>query len=296
MQLANNVSTGGVVVVRPDVLSSSNTGLLLNGHRLKTTNRDFITTGTAFLYMQNASDSLDVGTASVFFNGGDGFGSWLTNGGIAAGGFYQGYTSTTALASGAAASSYNPSGAHRIWLTGNAKVIFANPGTGATASHFNSMHNAGGFTTTLYSDVFVDDSLYLGSSGIAIASDGPTDAAKTRLLTTKGLGNNTSAQNASFSNVSVKWVDGQAAPTNWDNISWTNFPLLFSGTVFEVNRSTSSAPTLAFHNFLSVITSALDGLTGKFVNNTLPAGGPTLSFTSVSGFLNFSLSPGTSKP
>ena len=100
MQLANNVTTNAVVVVQPDVQVGGNTGLLLNGHRLKTANRDFITTGTAFLGMLNAADSLDVGTGSVFFSGGDGFTTAQIAGGLSRpADSYQGYLNTTTLAS-----------------------------------------------------------------------------------------------------------------------------------------------------------------------------------------------------
>jgi hypothetical protein len=294
MQLANNVTTGGVVIVRPDVLSSSNTGLLMNGHRLKTTNKDFITTGTAFLDMHSDSDSLDVGTANVYFNGGDGFTSALAAGAIAAGGFYQGYSNTTTLASGAAASSYNPSGTHRIWLSGNAPIIFANPGTGNSLSHFNSLHQPAGFTTKLYSDVFIDDSLYLGVTGTAMTSDQPAVLGQTRLVTTKGLSDNTTSTNAAFTNVAVKWVDGKPSPTNWDGISWSAFPSGFTGNMFEIARTAGpTATTFTSHGFNDPTSL---GINGTYVNNT---GTLSWTFTTSSGSAalgTFTLSAGQHKP
>ncbi len=291
MQLANNVTTSAVVVVRPDVLTSSNTGLYLNGHTLKTTNRDFITTGTAFLDMQTAGDSLDVGTANVFFNGGGATGA-LTTGGIAAGGFYQGYTNTTTLASGTAANSYSPSGTHRIWLTGNAKVIFANPGTGVGASHFNSLHQPAGFTTKLYSDVFIDDSLYLNVTGTAFTSDQPAVLGKTRLITTKGLSDNTLSNNASFTNVSLKFVDGQPSPSNWSGISWTAFPTGFTGNVFEIARTTGSSASVLDSHIFSTISF---GAGGEYINNT---GTLTWGFTNTTctAAANFTLTAGQKTP
>ena len=293
MQLANNVTTSAVVVVRPDVLTSSNTGLSLNGHTLKTTNHNFITTGTAFLDMHTVGDSLDVGTASVFFNGGDGFTSALSKGGIAAGGFYQGYVNTTTPASGAAASSYNPSGTHRLWLSGNAPIIFANPGTGNSLSHFNSLHQPAGFTTKLYSDVFIDDSLYLGVTGTAMTSDQPAVLGQTRLVTTKGLSNNTTSTNASFTNVSVKWVDGQASPTNWDGISWSAFPTGFTGNMFEIARTAGpTATTFTSH----VFNTTSFGTNGTYVDNT---GTLSWTFTSSTGSASlgtFTLTSGQHNP
>ncbi len=289
MQLANNVTTSAVVVVRPDVLTSSNTGLYLNGHTLKTTNKDFITTGTAFLDMQTTGDSLDVGTANVFFNGGAATGA-LTKGGIAAGGFYQGYTNTSTLALGASTASFQASGTHRVWLTGNASVVFANPGTSGSSSYFNSLHQPAGFTTKLYSDIVVGDTLYV-TSGSAFSSDQPTVLGQTRFLTAAGLADFQSG-NASFINVGLKFVDGQNAPSHFDHISWSQFPTGFTGNVFEIARLFPPSPTVFDSHIFNAISF---GTGGEYVNNT---GTQSWSFTNTTGTASsaFTLTSGQKTP
>jgi hypothetical protein len=289
MQLANNVTTSAVVVVRPDVLTGSNTGLYLNGHTLKTTNRNFITTGTAFLDMQSAGDSLDVGTASVFFNGG-GPTNALTNGGIAAGGFYQGYTSTSTLASGASTTSFQASGTNRVWLTGNAPVVFANPGTSGASSYFNSLHQPAGFTTKLYTDIVVGDTLYV-TSGSAFSSDQPNVLGQTRFLSAAGLADFTSS-NASFINVGLKFIDGQAAPAHFDHISFSQFPTGFTGNVFEIARLFGPASTVFDSHIFNAISF---GVGGEYVNNT---GTQSWSFTNTAGTASpsFTLTSGQKTP
>ena len=240
MSLSSNTSTNVLVV-------NNSTGLYLGGHVLTTNGHDFITQNNAFLAMVNAGDSLNVGTGNVFFNG-SGPASTLTMGGIAAGGFYQGYTSASILASGAAVNSYSPSGTHRLWLTHNAPIIFANPGTGSSLSHFNTLRNPSGYTSTLYSDVFVDDSIYFATSGTAIFNSNTlSSAATTRLITTKGLADNTISTGIEFGNVTLKFVDGQTAPTTFSNVQFTGFPL-FGGTAFEIAR-TSGSPITNMTNY-----------------------------------------------
>jgi hypothetical protein len=292
-QLSTNL-TANAIVVRNG--GAGVTGLSLNGHIVKTNNNNDFTEGTGgFLYMTNSADSLNVGTGNVFFNGSY-FANTLTAGGIAAGGFYQGYTNTTTPASGNDVNSYSPSGTHRLWLTQNAKIIFANPGTGSSLSHFNTLHNPSGYTSTLYSDVFVDDSIYFATSGTAIFNSNViSSAANTRLITTKGLADNTTSTGIEFNNVALSWVDGQAAPTHFDNVQWTGFPLLYTGTAFTVNRLTSAAPTFNSHDFTALVLSGLSG--GHFVNNISPSTGPTLNFTNVLGIplvTAFSVAFGTS--
>ncbi len=243
MSLTQNVSAN-VVVVQDN---AGPTGLILAGHTLKTNNFNFITNGTSFVQMTSAGDSLALGTGSVYFNGG-GYSSILTAGGIAAGGFYQGYSSTSTTAPSTAANSYNPSGTHRLWLTQNAPIIFANPGTGTSLSHFNTLRNPSGYTSTLYSNVFVDDSIYFATSGTAIFNSNTlSSAATTRLITTKGLADNTISTGIEFGNVTLKFVDGQAAPTTFSNIQWTGFPL-FGGNAFEIAR-TSGSPITNMTNY-----------------------------------------------
>ncbi len=222
MSLANNVSAK-VSVVKDNV---SGTALTLNGHTLTTNNFNFLTTGASLLQMTSAGDSLALGTGSAYFNGGGTTGT-LTAGGIAAAGFYQGYQSTTLTAAGAAVNSYDASGTHRLWLSGsNAPVIFANPGTATlSSSHFNSFHTPVAQTAKLYSDIFINDSLYLGTA-TALSSDQVSTAGKTRFVTAAGLADQSGT--VQFVNVGLKWVDGQPAPAHFDNVQWTGFPVFFT--------------------------------------------------------------------
>jgi hypothetical protein len=259
--MQNNLLTHAIVV-------DSGSGLIPNGHWVNTQGLSLTTQNGGVLGMTTLGDSITVGAGSVYFNGGSTSGQ-LTMGAIVAASIFQGYINTTTLATGTSATSFAPSGTHRVWMPAGAsgRIIFANPGTGATGSHFNSLRNVSSDTTSIYSDIFVDDSLYLDVSGLNFTADVTSSAANHRLITTQGLGNNPGTNPVTFNNVSLKWVDGQTAPIYFQQVTWTGFPALFTGNVFEIARiSGGSSTLLGGHSFSAVVASGLAG--GEYLNNT----------------------------
>ena len=138
--------------------------------------------------------------------------------------------------------------------------------------------------------MFVDDSIYFldraerqSSTAISRLSPGIT-----RRITAQGLADNTTATGIEFNNVALqvgRRADGADALRQY--LQWTGFPLLYPGTVFEVNRSSSAAPTFDSHNFVALLVSGLLA-GGSYVLNSSPSTGPTLNFTNTLGLVNFS--------
>ncbi len=290
VSLASNFSPGGSVVV-----DGSGTNLKLNGHILTLpAAATFTTQNSGTLQMVTAGDSV-VAPGGVFFNGGS-TSSLLTAGGILAPSIAEGYDDFVGTAhAGASATAFAPSGSHRVWLSSatGTKTIFHDPGTGAGGSHFNSMHSSSLGADTLFSSVFVDDSLYFDNLILTLASNQQSTAGATRLLTIAGMDGNPGTSTQTFANVALKWVDGQPAPSFFTNIVWKNFPAAFTGTVFELARTSGSqSTTLSLHNFSSVVTSGL-GAGGEYVKNS---GTLTWTFTSATPGTIGTLGPGAQVP
>lgn len=280
LSLTKNLTTNYVVV-------DSGSGLILNGHTLKTQGNSLTTQNGGVIGMTAAADSIDLGGGTAYFNGGQ---SQFTNGGFAFASLFQGYDGA-ALVPSAAANSFSPTAGLRAHMsTGTGTTIyFANPGTGPSLSHFWYLQASTSSTATLRTNMFVDSILVGEFSGSNLSSDS-TAQNKVRTVTTQSI-YNAGTFGMSLSGVAIKLVDGQ--PFGFFNsITFGSGYAGFTGNVFEVARTSAGSYSFTGLNFTSVVTSGL-GVGGEYVNNT---GTQPLSFTGVTGITLTSLTGGQKIP
>jgi len=270
--LSNNLVTNYIVV-------DSGSTLSLNGHTVNLQGNYFTTQNGGMLSMINPSDSLVAN--QLYFNGGSTQGL-LTAGGInltgpVAGAIYQGFIGQHIAASGSPSpTAFAPSGT-RVWLNPSFSTFmeFANPGSGASGSHFWFLQPKNGAPVNLLTNIVVD-SLLLGEvSGATFQSDS-VGTSGIRTITTNGIFNSTDT--LTLSAVNVVLTGSYASTAN--KLKWTGFNGAgnYNGTLFTQNRSTNAA-SLDQNNF-SLVTLG----SGFYVNNTGAAGltlglgniGPTL--------------------
>ncbi len=253
--LAHNLVTNYVVV-------DSNSTLSLNGHTVNLQGNYFTTQHGGMLSMTNASDSLVA--SQFYFNGGSTYGL-LTAGAInvtgpVAAAFFQGYIAQHTAAVGTSATAFAPTGT-RVWLNPSFSTFmeFANPGSGATGSHFWFVQATNGAPVNLLTNIVVD-SLLLGEvSGDTWQSDSAAQNVPRNILTA-GI-YNSGTYNLALNAVTLFLNDG-VATSSLINATWTNFGTVSSGALFTQNR-TSAPPSL---NSLTYTVGSFTG-TGQFVFN-----------------------------
>lgn len=195
--------------------------------------------------MTNSADRLFVGTGGAFWQGGS------TAGTLTAGIFtLNGGSMST---SGGAPDAFAPSGTFSTVMTGANVLYFATP----SSSFFNDLTLGAGSTLNINSNVLVAGSLTRASG----AGTTTISASSLKSFTARGL-NIAGANPTSFSNVELKFEDGQPAAL-FSNVKFENFPAAHTGVFFEVARTTGP---LSF--------SGLDfsgqtvGTGGRFVRNS----------------------------
>ena len=253
VSLPNNVSSGGSIIV-----DGTGTNLKLNGNVLTAGGTStFTTQNGGTLQMTLPGDSLKAYSGS-FFNGGSTTGL-LIAGAIRTAELLQGYTtggSSFVPVAGASPTAFSASAGNTVFIAngGTAYIKFANPGTGATGSHFGALQYAPSGQLVVMSDVFVDDSLYVTfADTTSIVSDSLSTAGSTRLITAQGLSVSTTSAPLTFGNVALQLVDGQVfTPGNFDNVIWKSFPANYTGDVFTVNRIDAGALRFTSHDFSGV--------------------------------------------
>ncbi len=255
--LSHNLITSFIVV-------DSSSSLILNGHRVDTQGNYFTTQNGGVLNMTTAGDSLIANR--LFFIGGSTSGL-LTQGGISVTGavqgqFFVGYDATRTAVVGASATSFAATGT-RVWFAPSfvQQVAFKNPGTGAAGSHFGFVQATNAAPITVFTNVFVDSLLTGEQNGATWVSDSAAQGI-VRTITTKGI-YNSGTFGLALQGVNVVLNDGPATSTFFNSVTWTNFPTAFTGDVFTVNRSDTSALEFYSHDFSGVTL----GTGGHYLHN-----------------------------
>ena len=248
--------TGNSLTV--DLLSVGPTGnLTVNGATLNV--GTLATFGSATLTMTNPADVVNV-SSGAFFNGGSTAGL-LTAGKIV-------LTDASLFAGGGAADGFAPSGTHKTVFKEvdvGAFVSFNDP----TQSFFQELDVDGGVTLSLGSNATVNGTLTRTGTGAVTIQTVPS--LPPFLLTTSGL-NQTAADQMTFSNAMLKFVDGTANAT-FQNVVFSSYLTPFTGSVLEVARST--ATTIASPDFRLV--GFAPSVTAHLLNNS---GSGTVTFVS----------------
>jgi hypothetical protein len=276
-QLNANLTTNYVVV-------DSSSGLVLNGHTLKTQGNSFTTQNGGVLSMTQPHDTLNVAGGTAYFNGGA---STLTAGDIEFQGLFQGYSAPGSPVASAAANSFSPTAGLTAHLNSGCcgLIDFLNPGTGAALSHFWMLQLSTSSTNTLYSNVFVD-SLLLGEFSGANAKSDSSAQGVVRTITTKGA-YNSGTFGMTLSGAAIVLNDGVAASTFLNSITWNSFPASYTGTLLTLNRTTS-APQINFNNFTAVSL----GAGGEYINSIGSISSITLGLGNLGGCILSSLGLG----
>ncbi len=207
--LNDSLKTGFLVV------DGASAHLKLNGHYVGLT-ANFTTQNGGVLEMTNTRDTLDV-QGSATFNGGNTSGL-LTHGFINVGstGFTQGVNATAFVADSTLRTS--------IGRGNGTTITFANPGFGATLSHFGELMIGDGSTHTLNSDVFVQ-----GQLTTTTGPQFPITSAN-HLITAQGA----NATNLFLTNTRLLLVDGSRV-TTMTNVQFLSMDPTV--TQMEVQRS-----------------------------------------------------------
>jgi hypothetical protein len=197
------------------------------------------TSGSGTLQMTSVNDYLNIFLTATFAGGSET--GLLTAGAINLGGDVIQAGSPTAFA---------PSGTHKMILNsdGLQTVTFANPAT----SFFQDLDVIGATEMELVSDVTVKGTLAGPGGGVYFSS------ATGNLLTVSGLNFPSSTD---FANVRLKYVDGVAGSTTFNNATFGG--LSAGATAFEFNR-TSGGP----YNFISLSFSGVLNTSGRYIVNT----------------------------
>jgi hypothetical protein len=249
--LASDVTMGNVVV-------DNSSNLNLAGHTLNLGTHNFTTQNSGTLQMSNFTDSLAAGHA--YFNGGNTTAK-LLSGGMAIGGLNQGFdASYSPVASSTTA--FAPAAGLHTYFTGTDTVAFANPGTGATGSHFWYLHNNTASPLVLKTNIAVD-SLMQGDGTTSASFNTDALSVTPRVITTKGI-QNSGAQPMTFEGVSMVLNDGPNLSISFNNVVWNSFPSSDPFLVLFTQNRTSNGTSLSNHNY-SALTFAS---TGFFVSNT----------------------------
>jgi hypothetical protein len=250
------------------VIADNNTTVKLNGNSLNTQGHALITQNGGLLNMTTVGDSLVAGVTGtgggVFFNGGSETGL-LTKGDILVGGsFFQGYDAAF-TPTGGSTTAFNSTGT-RVWVDTATSVAFHDPGTGAAGSHFWFVHSNTSSPVVLKTDVFVDSLLMGDGFGTVYNSDAL--GATVRTVTTKGI-YNSGTSSITLGAVAISLVDGVAASTFFNSITWNNYPATYGGILLTVNRNANPLPSVGFQNYSAVVPL---GAAGQFIKNlgTLP--------------------------
>ena len=120
--------------------------------KLNTQGNSFTTQNGGKLSMTNPFDTLDVAGGTAYFNGGT---STLTAGDIEFQDLLQGYAGVGLPVATASANSFSPTSGVTAHLNSGCcgGILFLNPGTGPTLSHFWYLQLSTSSTNTLYSNV-----------------------------------------------------------------------------------------------------------------------------------------------